>query len=36
MALVMDMSGVCRSRETRAITPMPMKVESANTNNSDQ
>jgi hypothetical protein len=36
MALVIDMSGVWSSRDTRAITPMPMKVDSANTNRSDQ
>ena len=26
IALVRDMSGVCRSRDTRVITPSPMKV----------
>ena len=36
MALVSDISGVCNSRDTRPITPMPMKVERVNTNNIDQ
>src|SRR5215470_12408230 len=36
MALVMDMSGVCRRRETRRITPSPMNDASTNTNSCDQ
>ncbi len=35
MALVSDISGVCSSRETRAITPRPMNVASMNTNSID-
>src|SRR5438477_5544739 len=33
MALVIDISGVCSSRETRVITPRPMKLASMKTNN---
>ncbi len=31
IAFVSDISGVCSSRETRVITPRPMKVASMNT-----
>ena len=36
IALVSDMSGVCRRRETRAMTPMPMNVERTSTKSIDQ
>src|ERR1041384_1221172 len=35
IALVSDISGVCSRRETRRITPMPMKVARMNTNSMD-
>src|SRR5262245_45342411 len=36
MALVIDINGVCSSRDTRMMTPRPMNVARANTNSSDQ
>jgi hypothetical protein len=36
MALVIDISGVCRRRETRRITPIPINEASTNTNIMDQ
>src|SRR5579864_3730509 len=36
IALVIDISGVCSSRETRRITPSPMNDASTNTNSCDQ
>src|SRR5512135_2907724 len=36
IALVMDISGVCSRRETRRITPSPMKDASTNTKSCDQ
>ena len=36
MAFVSDISGVCSRRETRAITPRPMKVASRKTVTSGQ
>jgi hypothetical protein len=36
MALVMDIKGVCNSRDTRRMTPTPMKEARTNTNIMDQ
>src|SRR5437867_9338904 len=36
MAFVRDISGVCSRRDTRRMTPTPMKVASMNTNSMDQ